>query len=130
MNDVDDFDDFLAKVDKVGKKIKLSKNDRIISNQFAGELVRNLKTALSPDEVESASREADLFLMRNENNAEPTKIDMPSKEVSSSPGTINDHDQKDDDGTSSPVLDNRPERNLHEMSAGIISFNFLMHKSC
>jgi hypothetical protein len=89
--------------------------------------VRNLKTALSPDEVENASREADLFLMRNENNAEPTKINMPSKEVSSSPGTINDHDQKDD-GTSSPVLDNRPERNLHEMSAGINSFNFSMQK--
>lgn len=80
--------------------------------------MRNLKTALSPDEVESASREADLFL-RNESDIEPTKINMPSKDASSSPGT-NNHDDEDD-GTS-PVLDNRPERNLHEMSAGKFIF--------
>lgn len=74
--------------------------------------MRNLKTALSPDEVESASREADLFLRRNKNDIEPTQINTPSK-VLSSPGT-NDHDEDD----ISPPLDNRPERNLHEMSAG------------
>lgn len=88
--------------------------------------MRNLKTALSPDEVETASREADLFLRRNKNDIEPTEINTPSK-VSSSPGT-NDHDED-----ISPLLDNRSERNLHEMSAGKntlqqIIFNFAENK--